>query len=528
MKRSILSLILLLALSISTFAQQANPANWYNLDPKKDKALGVSTERAYQKLIKKKSGEDIIVAVIDSGIDIHHEDLKNIIWVNTGEIAGNGKDDDGNGYIDDVYGWNFIGGANGNVKYDNLELTRLVRKYSEQFEGKSVSALTAQEQETYERYQALKKELEQERQELAPQAGFYKALYEALVSLKGKMGKDEPTKEDVAAVEAANQAEAQAKQILTSALDQASYNDLMDELKEAVDYFSSRVDYHLNLDFDPREIVGDDYDDPTERYYGNSDVIGEDARHGTHVAGIIAAQRNNQIGINGVAQNVQIMVIRAVPDGDERDKDVANAIRYAVDNGAKVINMSFGKAYSWNKAVVDEAIAYAAEKDVLLVHAAGNDNKDNDVTDNFPNDEVLEKPDYANVWLEIGASTIHEDQRIPASFSNYGKTQVDVFAPGYEINSTVPGSKYENLSGTSMAAPVVSGVAALIRSYYPNLTAAEVKDIILQSARKIEEQVILPGEESVKVPFADLSQTGAVVNAFDAMKLAKKVSKKKK
>ena len=298
-----------------------------------------------------------------------------------------------------------------------------------------------------------------------------------------------------------------------------------EQIVEGVDHFKSQVEYNLNLDFDPRPIVGDDPNDVKDRFYGNNDVAGPDALHGSHVAGIIAAVRNNNIGINGVADNVVILPIRNTPNGDERDKDVANGIRYAVDNGAKVINMSFGKGYNWDKKIVDDAVKYAVSKDVLLVHAAGNDNKNLDEAQNFPNPEYLDGGVAAS-WITVGASGWKNDETVKADFSNYGKTKVDVFAPGVNINSTTPGSKYQKLNGTSMAAPVVAGLAGLIRSYYPNLTATEVKDIIMKSVVKVDQVVKVQQGDAVKdIPFADLCISGGIVNAYNALKLAAEYKK---
>jgi len=281
------------------------------------------------------------------------------------------------------------------------------------------------------------------------------------------------------------------------------------------------VDYQLNLEFDPRSIVGDNYNNPEEHYYGAADVTGPGADHGTHVAGIIGAARNNSIGINGIADNVLLMSVRAVPNGDERDKDVANAIRYAADNGAKVINMSFGKPYSPNKKVVDEAVKYAMSKDVLLIHAAGNDGQNLDSTIFYPNRDYEDGKGTANAWIEVGASGPGDDETLVASFSNYSKTGVDVFAPGVAIYSSTPGSKYDYHDGTSMAAPVVTGLAALIRSYYPKLKAVQVKEIILKSVTKVNHPVtIFINGEPKQVQMTDVCNTGGVVNAYNALKLA--------
>src|SRR5690606_6767618 len=301
-------------------------------------------------------------------------------------------------------------------------------------------------------------------------------------------------------------------------------------LEEGVEHFNNQVNYHLNKKFDSRHIVGDDYENSRERYYGNADVTGPDADHGTHVAGIIGAVRTNDIGIKGVADDVRIMVLRTVPDGDERDKDVANSIRYAVENGAKVINMSFGKAFGKDKQVVDDAVRFAIENDVLLVHAAGNEGQDNDANPNFPNRNFVDSlginKGEATAWIEVGASQWNNDGDLVASFSNYGRRSVDVFAPGVKIHSTMPGSAYKDQQGTSMAAPVVAGLAALIRSYYPQLPAVEVKRVIMQSVTRVDQRVKVKGPDgrNMRVSMNDICVTGGIVNAYRALQLAEQAA----
>jgi subtilisin family serine protease len=337
-----------------------------------------------------------------------------------------------------------------------------------------------------------------------------------------KIGKEEPTLADFEGFTPGNEMEARLKGVMVSQLQKQGFKEFYDaQIMKGVNYYEGKVKYNLNMEFDPRPaLVGDNYADSKERFYGNNDIIGPDANHGSHVAGIVAANRNNNIGIKGVADHALIMGVRAVPDGDERDKDVANAIRYAVDNGAKVLNMSFGKGYSWDKKIVDEAVRYAMSKDVLIIQAAGNDNKNLEVERNFP-DRRYEGGGIAGAYIVVGASGWVDDATLKASFSNYGKTTVDVFAPGVNVNSTVPGSKYAEFDGTSMAAPVVAGLAALIRSYYPKFSAQKVKDIILNSVVKVNHDVnVTVGEETKSIPFADLSVTGGIVNAYNALKLA--------
>jgi subtilisin family serine protease len=262
--------------------------------------------------------------------------------------------------------------------------------------------------------------------------------------------------------------------------------------------------------------VGDDLDNPNERYYGNNNVTGPEASHGTHTAGIIGAVRGNGKGLDGVANDVRIMVVRAVPWGDERDKDIANAIRYAVDNGATVINMSFGKTLSPDKAVVDDAVQYAVSKDVLLVHGAGNDGANNDSTGNFPGPHYLSGGEAAG-WIEVGATGRKKGKHLVASFSNYGKKELDIFAPGEDIYSTMPGNKYQEDSGTSMAAPVVAGICALIREYFPDRKAADIKALLMRTVSTQKDEVVVPGTDRVKKPMKEISVSGGVVNAGQAV-----------
>lgn len=500
-------------------------ANWQNLDLKVDGMFGISTERAYKELLKKKV-KPILVAVIDGGIDNNHEDLKSVMWNNPKEVAGNGVDDDKNGYADDLHGWNFIGGAKGDVQYDNLEITRLLRKLKPKYSAiTDTTKLSAAEHDSLVLYRKVAEDYDQElrkAQALLTNMSAFKSILDGMVS---RMGKTNPTLQDFQNFQSQNQGEAQVRNIVMNQLtnDPDFSKFANDELGEGIKHFKEEVDYNLNLSYDPRSIVGDDTNNVNEHFYGNADMMGPDADHGTHVAGIIGADRTNNIGIMGVADAVRIISVRAVPTGDERDKDIANAIRYAVDNGARVINMSFGKPYSPNKPVVDDAVKYAMSKDVLLVHAAGNDNKDLDKEGNFPTRVYADSTGSAAAWIEVGASGWKDDPSLKAPFSNYGKTTVDVFAPGVAIHSTTPGSKYADHDGTSMAAPVVTGLAALIRSRYPQLTAVQVKDIIMKSVVPVTHDVAIPGDDGQPprmVPFSELCVTGGIVNVYNALKLA--------
>ena len=500
------------------------PENWFNLDASGNQVNGVSTEKAY-KVLAGKPSQTIIVAVIDSGIDIDHEDLKDVIWTNEREIAGNGLDDDSNGFIDDIHGWNFIGGKNGvNVGPDTYEVTREYARLKPEFEDKKAS-----KKENYRYWLEIKESYQTTYYKANNQYLFYDSLQHSINRynqlMTAYLDVDKLTTDNLLNVSTNDEKIAEGAAFMSNILQMigdAELSEVNTQLQEAVDHFSSQINFGFNLELDTRLIVGDDKNSLYEVGYGNNDVSGKgtDNFHGTHVAGIIAAKRNNNIGIDGIANNVKIMAIRTVPDGDERDKDVANAIRYAVDNGAKIINMSFGKAYSPNKAYVDDAIKYAFSKGVLLIHAAGNSSQNNDLEQNFPNKQLSDES-IAQNWIEVGASAWGNDDHLAASFSNYGKVTVDVFAPGVQIYSTAPNNEYKNAQGTSMASPVTAGVAALLLSYYPELTIMDVKEIIMASSRKFDGLMVAkPGAKDELIDFSELSASGGIINAYEAVKLA--------
>lgn len=518
--RGIFSILLAGGLGLSASAQMNN---WQNQDLKKDSVFGISTEKAYTELLKGKKSKPVLVGVLDGGVETTHEDLKRVIWVNKKEIAGNGKDDDKNGYVDDVNGWNFLGSAKGSVNQETLELTRIIKRDKPRFENVTAATVKPADTAAFQQYQKAMMDFDKQTNEAKNAVQNINGLKGVLDAMVKKMGKQNPELADFQSFKPTNDMEDRLKNIMIAQLQHTKYEDFYrSQVTKGLEHYQDQLSYNLNLDFDPRtELVGDNYADSKQRNYGINDVKGPDASHGTHVAGIIGADRTNTLGIKGVADNVEIMGIRSVPNGDERDKDVANAIRYAVDNGAKVLNMSFGKAYSWDKKTVDEAVKYAVSKDVLLVQAAGNDNKNLEVEKSFP-DRRYEGGGIASSYIVVGASGPKDDKTLKASFSNYGKTTVDVFAPGVQIYSTVPGSKYEPYDGTSMASPVVAGLASLIRSYYPKLTAVQVKEIILKSVVKVNHNVDIEVEEGepLSVPFSDLCNTGGIVNAYNALKLA--------
>lgn len=490
--------------------------HWGHLDLLRDTIPGMSVDRAYDEIIKNRKGKTIVVAVLDSGMDLEHEDIKNVLWTNTDEIPNNGKDDDGNGYVDDVHGYNFLGDAYN----EQLEYVRMLRLNIGDASDRAKARLMLDEE--YPKALQNKQQYEQ----------IYQVVKGADKNVKEALGKDTYTKEDLLSIEAKTPQMEQSIAVLSQMFAYGdSISGVLSELEEGITYFADQVNYNLNKDFDGRTPVGDDPYDITDVPYGNGNPKNQvdTESHGTHVAGIIAAQRNNGKGVNGVAQNVEIMSIRAVPNGDEYDKDIALGIRYAVDNGASIINCSFGKAFSPEAQWVYEAIAYAASRDVLIVHAAGNDGNDLDDPENpnYPNDHKFGNMEFVDNVITVGALASSYGSEMVATFSNYGKQNVDVFAPGDKIYSTMPNNDYEFQGGTSMAAPAVAGVAALIRSYYPNLSAPQIKNIIMQSGLKTKASVIVAGDETKATTFDKISKSGKMVNAYNALILADNISKGK-
>ncbi|UYW01034.1 S8 family peptidase [Flavobacterium agricola] len=484
---------------------------WSHLDLVKDTVPGMSVDRAYAELLVNKKPTEVIVAIVDSGIDINHEDLKPAIWVNPNETA-NGNDDDNNGYIDDINGWNFLGDSDA----ENMEYVRIIKKGN-----------TADPE-----YQRAVIELEADVAEAKgslERINVFQSFIDVVEKATGKT--EDITLEDIQKIEVTDELSTQAKNTFTRILAEVPYNEFKGQITGAKNHYETQLNSHLNVAFDGRTPVGDNPDDITDTNYGNNNVIGPviaSAKHGTHVAGIVAQTRGNELGGDGVANgNVKIMALRAVPDGDEYDKDIALAIRYAADNGAKVLNGSFGKYYSPNKEWVQDALKYAEEKDVLVLFAAGNDSKDLDVVNKYPSDSYDGAAETLSNVMIIGALNPSYGENMVAGFSNYGANNVDIFAPGAKIYATTPENNYEYLQGTSMASPNAAGVAAVIRSYYPNLTAAEVKQILMDSGITLTQDVRY-GENKDKKPFNELSKSGKIINLYNAVILAEKVSNAKK
>ncbi|MCB0348672.1 MAG: S8 family serine peptidase [Bdellovibrionales bacterium] len=502
--------------------------NWFTRSPELDGAEGVNADKAIEELHLTHSKE-IIVAVIDSGVDIQHEDLKDKIWTNTKEIAGNGIDDDHNGYIDDIHGWNYLGGydSNGNpvhIGAEQLEVTRELVKMK-----KKKQELEEQGLELSVKDQAYLLKLQTEVDEevngskdtlklIADRLEILKTNYDVLKDIIG-VEFDKMTNAIVQELKVSTSEEQEAKNKILEVFAAGSPKDVA-RYHVLQGRYQDQLDFYFNEDFHPRaDIVGDNPEDFLDIGYGNNDVRGLDADHGTHVAGIIGASRNNSIGIDGIAENVRIMSLRAVPNGDERDKDVALAIRYAADNGANIINMSFGKNYSPHKHKVSEALLYAQSKGVLIFHAAGNESTDRDQESRYPEKKVFneegEVVGKVDSFLDIGASSSFLTRELTATFTNFGQTTVDIFAPGVNLLSSIPDNQYAVFSGTSMASPSAAGVAALVWSQKPELSAIELKQLMMSKARLRHNLLVrLPSDNSQDVLFETLSITGGIADAY--------------
>ena len=497
-------------------AMEASANKWIN--------QGIALYQAYSLLDSTaRSPKKVVVAIIDSGSDIDHEDLKDNIWINDDEIVGNMLDDDANGYVDDVFGWNFIGGQDSShVNYDTYELTRLYVKGLELFSSfDTLTNIPDSLNDEYLQFKEIEKEFEAERISLESELIQIKQLQQNVESILFFLGESSLDSVDVnnyLSNEIEPSLQMQEAIGFVALLQDNGINEGL--IEDYIEQIGVQLEYGYNISFDPRSIVGDDYEDLDNRSYGNSDVKGPDYDHGTHVAGIIAANQDNNIGTNGITQ-AELLIIRAVPNGDERDKDVANAIRYAVDNGADVINMSFGKSYSPELFYVQQAIEYATQNEVLMVHAAGNDGANLDSVANYPS-PIISDGSSSPYLITVGASGWQGVNELAASFSNYGRSRVDLFAPGVDIYSTMPNQEYELSNGTSMAAPVVSGVIALLMQYFPEYSPLEIKEIIVSSVVKTDEQIILPGQstETQYVPFFNLSKHGGIINAYRAVREA--------
>ena len=491
---------------IKSSLSKIDKKNWHNLDIEKDSVPGTSVERAYNELLNDLKGKKVIVAVIDTGLDIDHISLSENIWINKDEKI-NGKDDDNNGYIDDIHGWNYLGSSYNETR----EMTRILR--DNKINNRKYNLVEEE----------IQKEIKNSNEQLNILNYYIQILDESKELLSDYLDNDNFSIQDVNNIETVNPKLNRAKNIYK---DFDFYGYTKEYLNEGIDQYNDFINYHFNVEFNGR-TTNDDIYDINDRNYGDNNINNtkESESHSTHVSGIISGNRKIEDGNKGINNLAEIMVLRAVPNGDEYDKDVALAIRYAVDNGAKIINGSFGKYFSSNPEWVIDAIRYASENDVLFIAGAGNESKDLDSlsNDNYPNDQYFNKAEFSDTFIKVGASSINLDENFTAYFSNYGKINVDIFAPGVDIYSSMPNNKYKFQDGTSMASPVVAGIASLIMSYFPRLSAKKVKEIILESGIDIDLEI---GNLGDKKNFNEYSKSGKLINAYNALIIASKSRRK--
>ena len=491
---------------IKSSLSKIDKKNWHNLDIEKDSVPGTSVERAYNELLNDLKGKKVIVAVIDTGLDIDHISLSDNIWINQDEKV-NGKDDDNNGYIDDIHGWNYLGSSYNETR----DMTRILR--DNKINNRKYNLVEEE----------IQKEIKNSKEQLNILNYYIQILDESKELLSDYLDNDNFSIQDVNNIETVDPKLNRAKNIYK---DFDFYGYTKEYLNEGIDQYNDFINYHFNVEFNGR-TTNDDIYDINDRNYGDNNINNtkESESHSTHVSGIISGNRKIEDGNKGINNLAEIMVLRAVPNGDEYDKDVALAIRYAVDNGAKIINGSFGKYFSSNPEWVIDAIRYASENDVLFIAGAGNESKDLDSlsNDNYPNDQYFNKAEFSDTFIKVGASSINLDENFTAYFSNYGKINVDIFAPGVDIYSSMPNNKYKFQDGTSMASPVVAGVASLIMSYFPRLSAKKVKEIILESGIDIDLEI---GNLGDKKNFNEYSKSGKLINAYNALILASKSRRK--
>ena len=522
-------LFFLHAFACPAFSQAAKQKlkGWHLLNFKEDGYMGTGVKEAYG-LLKGRKSKTVIVAVIDSGIDTLQEDLKDVLWVNPKEIPGNGKDDDGNGYVDDLHGWNFCGSRSGeNLNTNTHEIERVYHRWKNEFEGKKFNDIPADRKFLFTQWkraeEIINKDYEEYKKNIENIGNGVKVLQTTNRLITAFLNKTEFNRSEIALIGNTDSLK-WAVNVWTNIFNRSDDASLKNTvvLNDFETYHNTLLNNRKrkeNLPVDFRgALTKDDYENIKDSVYGNNNLQTSSGNHGTHVSGIIGAVRNNNIGVDGIADNVRIMMIRAVPGGDEHDKDVALAIRYAVDNGASVINMSFGKPVSPYKYFVDEAIRYAASKNVLLVHGSGNEGQDLDENPFYPNPVFLDGSKATNM-LTVGASGDYSTDGLVAPFSNYSSKLVDLFAPGVYINSTIPNNAYDAYDGTSMASPVAAGIAALLISYFPGLTPQQLIDLLDRSGTPVKEEVTVPGTGK-KTSMKKLCKSGKIINAYEAVKLA--------
>lgn len=529
--------LLLLLLPLSILAQKNHGLseeelkNWWQKDLEQDTIPGISLNRAYLELLQNKKGEEVIVAVLDTKIDVNHEDIKEQLWVNKDEIAGNGIDDDKNGYIDDINGWNFLGNSKGeDVVVQQSEATRIVKRYQDKYGTVEKEDVPTKEKDAYTLFIEAKNVRDADVSETWDNIKYLDSAVVEFVRIRDTVAQILAKKTfSIQEVDSLTEEHPDLKDGLNHLSQMMGYEVTEDTYKENVERLTAYLNTLYSIEYDERSSLGDDPHLLNDVPYGNNILINNelDFQHSTPVSGLMAATRDNGLGVDGISNNIRIMPVVMVAEGDEYDKEVALAIRYAVDNGADIINMSWGKYLSLHVGWVRDAFRYAASHDVLLVSASGNDSKNTDIELNYPNDHI-DGVEFVDNFIMVGGSGYVIDSTLVASFSNYGKNTTDIFAPAVKIYAPHIENSYRYARGTSFASPLMAGVAALVKSYYPNLTAPEIKEIIMASGTpfNIPVRVYQDDDTTKLIPFSELSKSGKIINAYNALKMAEQRTKK--
>lgn len=537
--------------------------NWQNLSPEKDGIYGADVNGAYDFLKGKKSKKKVTVALIGTGIDVEHEDLQGSLWINPKEKP-NGRDDNKNGKIDDINGWNYLGNAQGEVlekarTFADREYLRLKDKYSRiQHYGDKYVVVSDDEKELLEVAPPENKpEFDYFNRVVRKESAIgskYSSIELMKVSriyangLTDKLKAKFPDKEhfsyqDFGSMIDRNDTDTLRMLGMTMISvafmiqPQATWDKVLDYLNNfqppllLKDY--QKIEQMNN--FDDRTLIGDDPYKITDTKYGNNILLAENSGEGTSYAGIIGAKRSNDMGLDGIADNVQIMTLRTTPsEGEAYPKDVALAIRYAVDNGADIIQMyasasitPFGEQGDW----INDALMYAESKGVLIVQPVASKSIDMDKYPYYPRKEITPAKKLSNM-ITVAAS---DKKGSPVPDSNFGIKSLDLYAPGKDIYSCYTGNTYREESGSEVAASTVTGVAALIKSYYPDLTAMQIRDIIInnvtdRSGEEVEKQSLNMDQGNAKMIkdlflFEDLCASSGILNAAKAVEAASKLSK---
>mgnify|MGYP000162688740 FL=1 len=531
--------------------------DWYNCSFDKDGVYGCEVNKAYDFLKDRKIKKRPIVALIGTGIDVEHEDIKQAIWVNPKEKA-DGKDNDKNGLVDDINGWNFLGGKDGQVmeatmREGDREFLRLKDKYADYiFDGKNYNKVIdgkltkVADPENIEEYNYYRNQVLPE----SPMAGTYSGwqLTDVLKAYADKF--DQMMKERFPGKELteADFSICYDPKAPRDSLSEVSFmmcamgfgvyktdkwETVYSGIKSGAQIEQAKAEYERKVGqfgADGRkDIIGDNYLDINDNKYGNNVLLTADAAIGTMEAGIIVAKRENGLGGNGIMDQAEIMTLRVAANGEPYLKDIALAIRYAVDHQADIIMLPVQNTLypEDQKKWISEALEYAESKGVFCVTPAWEGAQDLAVETYYPNRWMTGKKELTNLMVVCSS----DKNGNPSMNSNYGAKEVDLYAPGMEIYSTYTGDTYQSGTGLGLAAATTVGVAALIKAYYPHLTGTQIRNILLETvtSRKdaeVEKGIVVDGKPTQDLfLFGDLCLSGGIINAYQAVVAADKLAK---